>query len=212
MSEKIGKYVVIEGHDGTGKSTQVENLRSRLLSEHGIESVEFHEPGGNEVADEIRKIIKNGNLEKDGITNLLLFTASRRELWNQTATPALKMGKWVIAARSWLSSVAYQGYGEGVDLDLIELFTEKSTSNEYMHPDYEFILDLDDEKERVARIGNRGELEVKDAFESREQEFQDKVREGYLKVAHDRNIPILSASRTVAEVSEDIYSRLDFNK
>src|SRR5680860_1336148 len=105
---KTGKYVVIEGHDGTGKSTQVSLIRQRLL-QHDVESIEFHEPAGSPIADAIRNVIKDGNLERDATTNLFLFSAARHEIWKTQALPALELGKWVIASRNYYSSLAYQG-------------------------------------------------------------------------------------------------------
>ena len=102
-----GKYIVIEGHDGTGKSTQAERIRDRLQKE-GIDSVEFHEPAGVPIADAIRTVIKDGSLERDGETNLLLFTAARHEIWKH-AEKELALGKWVVSARNYYSSLAYQG-------------------------------------------------------------------------------------------------------
>lgn len=90
---KRGKYIVIEGQDATGKSTQVERLRQRLQQDN-IDSIEFHEPGGTDMADAIRLVIKNGDLTRTPETNLLLFTAARVEIW-QDALQALALGKWV---------------------------------------------------------------------------------------------------------------------
>jgi dTMP kinase len=204
--DERGKYVVIEGHDGTGKSTQVELMREWLKSEHDIDSIEFHEPAGSPIADEIRTILKNGSLERDGITNMLLFTAARHDIWETRAKSALKVGKWVIAARSYLSTMAYQGYGEGLDLNLIEKISEISLDKNYLYPDYEFILDLDNENERFDRINKRGELENKDTFESKPDEFQERVRQGYLQIARERNIPIISANQSPSNINNEIQN------
>jgi len=200
-----GKYVVIEGHDGTGKSTQVENIRKKLL-EQNIESIEFHEPAGSPIADEIRTILKNGNLERDAITNMLLFTAARHDIWESRAKAAIKAGKWVITARNYYSTLAFQGYGEGLDLDLINTITEKSMDRKYINPDLAIILNLDDEKERFNRINKRGELENPDTFESKDEIFQTKVRKGYLDISKKRHIPIVSANQTIELVTNDIWS------
>lgn len=205
---ELGKYVVIEGHDGTGKSTQIELLRNRL-SNIAISSVEIQEPGGSPLADAIRIILKNGDLPRDAESNLLLFTTARHELWRNIAEPALKMGKWVVASRNYFSSLAYQGYGEGIDLDLINKTTEKWTGERYMNPDLALILDLDDETERFKRIGNRGELENPDTFESKGDDFQTKVREGYLKIAHEKDVPIISANQTIEQISKDIWAHIE---
>jgi dTMP kinase len=199
-----GKYIVIEGHDGTGKSTQVAMLRNKLR-ELGISSIEAHEPAGTPIADKIRSILKNGSLERDAITNLLLFSASRHEIWYGRALQAIKMGEWVITARSYYSTLAYQGYGEGLDLNLIITITGLAADARYMKPDLAVILDLDNEGERLTRISNRGKLEDPDTFESKEDIFQTKVRNGYLDIAKSHNNPIVSADQTKEKVFEDIW-------
>lgn len=203
--QRTGKYVVIEGHDGTGKSTQVGLIRQKL-QQLNIDSVEFHEPAGTPTADAIRTVIKNGSLERDAITNLLLFSASRHELWNKLAVPALEKGIWVVASRNYYSTEAYQGYGEGLDLELIETITRKSTDDKYMNPDIAVILDLDNEEERIKRIGVRGKLENPDTFESKDDVFQKNVRQAYLDIAKSRNIPIVSAAQTVEEINQELWN------
>lgn len=200
-----GKYIVIEGHDGTGKSTQVRMLRE-YLSKHGIDSIEFHEPEGTPIANEIRTIIKNGSLNRSAITNLLLFTAARHEIWHNRAKTALANDTWVISARNYFSTLAYQGYGEGVDIELITSTTEKFTDEQYMQPDLAVILSLESDDERKKRIGNRGELENPDTFESRDDDFQSRVRDGYLTVAKEHNLPIISATQSPEEVLADIVT------
>lgn len=203
-----GKYIVIEGHDGTGKSTQVGILRQKLL-ENGIESIEFHEPAGSPVADAIRTVIKNGDLERDAMTNLLLFSASRHELWTQRAASELKLGHWVITARSYYSSLAFQGYGEGLDLNIINDVTKIATGEDYMNPDLALILSMDNEDERARRIAIRGELEQPDTFESKDKAFQRRVREGYLQIAHDKNVPVISAAQPIDRVTDDIWAHVE---
>ena len=205
VSER-GKYVVIEGNDGTGKSTQVGLVRERLAA-HGIDSVEFHEPAGTQIADEIRTILKNGELERDGETDLLLFTAARHEIW-KTARAKLKLGIWVVAARNYYSSLAYQGYGKGVSIDLINETTRQFTDETYMNPDLALILAVDDET-REERIAKRGSLEKPDAFESLGDEFQARLNDGYLKVAAEKDIQIIDASQTPEAVGADIWQYVE---
>lgn len=205
MSE-YGKYVVIEGNDGTGKSTQVGLVRERLAA-HGIDSVEFHEPAGTPIADEIRTILKNGELERDGETDLLLFTAARHEIW-KTARAKLKLGIWVVAARNYYSSLAYQGYGKGVSIDLIAETTRQFTDEQYMNPDLALILAVDDQT-REKRIAKRGSLEKPDAFESLGDEFQARLNRGYLKVAETHSLPIIDASQSLEDVSKDIWLHVE---
>lgn len=200
-----GKYIVIEGHDGTGKSTQVTAIREKL-KEQGIESVEFHEPDGTPMADEIRTLIKNGTLERDSMTNLLLFSASRHDIWTKKALPALADNKWVVASRNYFSTLAYQGYGEGADLSKIIDITLIATDDRYMTPDISVILNLDNETERKKRIGDRGELANPDTFESKGDDFQSRVQGAYVTIANERNIPIVSASQPIDDVTNDIWA------
>lgn len=199
-----GKYVVIEGHDGTGKSTQVGIVRTRL-KDQGIESIEFHEPEGTPIADEIRTVIKNGDLPRDGMTNLLLFSAARHDIWFRQALPALASGKWVIASRNYFSTLAYQGYGEGLDLNTVVETTRIATDEQYMNPDISVILSMEDEEERKKRIQARGDLAAPDTFESRGDEFQLLVKDGYVQLAQSRDIPVISASQDIGKVAKDIW-------
>lgn len=215
-----GKYVVIEGHDGTGKSTQVANIRSKLL-DRGIKSIEFHEPEdeGTPISSAIRAVIKNGELERDTMTNVLLFSAARHEIWQNRALPALKMGKFVIASRNYFSTLAYQGYGEGFDIKMIETITKYATGYSYMEPDLALILDLNDENERQRRMGHRRshlrrtnddrELDKPDTFESRDDSFQTKVRLGYLAIAKERNLVVVSARPEPDIVTEKIWKYIE---
>ena len=199
-----GKYVVIEGHDGTGKSTQVARIREKLL-ELGIESIEFHEPEGSAIADEIRTVIKNSTLPRDGITNLLLFSAARHDIWSSRALPALAEGKWVIASRNYYSTLAYQGHGEGLDTEHIKTITRIATDDHYLNPDVAIILDFDDETERQARITARGSLTHPDTFESKSQDFQDRVKQGYIEIANLYDIPVVSAAQSIESVNEQLW-------
>jgi dTMP kinase len=202
-----GKYIVIEGHDGTGKSTQVGLLRDRL-SEEGIGSIEFHEPQGTPIADAIRTVIKNGTLPRDGQTNLLLFTAARHEIWKE-AQKALDQGIWVVAARNYYSTLAYQGYGEGLDPELIISITEQFTDESYITPDLAVILTLDDETERERRIGERGVLQAPDTFEARDTAFQAAVKNGYRAIAKKRELPLIAADQSVADIADAIYTLVE---
>lgn len=211
-----GLYIVLEGLDGTGKSTQVTRLRQRL-GRYGFDSIEFTEPAtdpkdGTEdvlIADALRTVIKNGNLERDALTNLFLFSAARHEKWRQKGLPALKIGQHVVAARNYWSTEAYQGYGEGLDLDLIYQQTRLATDERYMEPDIAIILNMDNESERIERITARGPIDDPDTFESRGNDFQTKVNSAYLAIANRYNVPIVSAAGTVEDVSERIWDIIE---
>lgn len=201
-----GKYIVIEGNDGTGKSTQVELLAQWLENEKSINTFVMHEPAGVPIANAIRTVIKNGDLERDAQTNLLLFTAARHELWRR-AKKELAKGTWIISARNYISTEVYQGIGEGFDIDKIHLITQQFTDDEYMNPDHTFVLSLSDE-EREKRINSRGELKNKDTFESRDTTFQRSLNNGYAYIAKKYSFPVLDAARTIEEIQSEIRSFL----
>jgi dTMP kinase len=140
---------------------------------------------------------------------MLLFSAARHDIWERRARPALKSGIWVIASHNYYSTLAYQGYGEGLGIRLIEIITSKSTDKKYMSPDFAAILSLDDIKERIYRIGARGELEGPDNFESKDEVFQSKVQRGYLDIANKYNIPVISATQPINKVTDDIWAHVE---
>lgn len=196
-----GKYVVIEGNDGTGKSTQVELLAEHLRT-NGIDTFVTHEPAGTPIADAIRTVIKNGELERDGLTNLLLFTAARHENWRQAKNELVK-GKWVISARNFISTEVYQGYGEGIPIEQIHGITREFTDDQYMKPDFTFVLSLDNDA-RDKRIKQRGALTHKDTFEARDREFQDKLNLGYIETAKRYGFPLIDANRSIDDIQAEI--------
>lgn len=196
-----GKYVVIEGNDGTGKSTQVELLKAHL-EENGIQAVTMHEPAGTPISDAIRTVIKNGELDRDAFTNLLLFTAARHENW-RSVSASLKLGQWVISARNYISTEVYQGYGEGLDIAFIHDLTRTFTDERYMNPDYTIVLTVGD-TERQRRIDARGPLESKDTFESRGREFQENLNDGYQQLAEQYGFSIVDAAQDIESIQDEI--------
>lgn len=200
-------YIVIEGQDGTGKSTQ-----ARLLQEYyekqGKEVVVMDEPDGDlPQAHDIHDLIlikgKEYNLEP--VTNVLLFTAARSELWRKIAEPVLRRGGIVISARNYWSTLAYQGYGEGVSRSKIIKITHEALPEKYCNPDKSFILTVSDEV-RLARQGVRGK--ATETFEAKPNDFQQKVNAAYPKIAKDFGIPIIDASGTIEEVFNLILGKL----
>ncbi len=202
-----GKYIVIEGADGTGKSTQLALLAEHLASKN-IEYVEFSEPDGTPISNEIRAIIKNGSLEREAETNLLLFTAARHEIWKHVALPALEQDKCVIASRNYYSTLVYQGYAEGLSLKSIETITREFTGDRYVNPDISMILSLPEHSTRMKRINHRGTLKNVDTFENKGVEFQDKLHSGYLSLAKSKNIPVIDANQSIDAVFLEILSKI----
>lgn len=196
-------YIVIEGQDGTGKSTQA-RLLAEYFQKQGKKTLVMDEPDGDlPQAHELHDLIltkgKDYNLEP--ISNVLLFTASRAELWHKLAEPVLKEGGVVISARNWWSTLAYQGYGEGVSRERIIKITKTVLPKPYVTPDKSAILTVSDEI-RLARQDNRGK--AKETFEIKANDFQQRVNNAYPKIAKEFNIPIVDASGTIEEIFENL--------
>ena len=198
-------YIVIEGQDGTGKSTQ-----ARLLQEYyekqGKKVVVMDEPDGDlPQAHDLHDMILTRGYDLEPMTNVLLFTAARSELWRKIAEPVLKDGGIVISARNYWSTLAYQGYGEGVSRGRIIKITHESLPEKYCYPDKGFILTVPD-KVRLERQGVRGK--AAETFEAKPDDFQQKVNAAYPKIAKDFGINIIDASGTIEEVFKLIISKL----
>ena len=191
-----GCYIVGEGNDGTGKSTQITLLAEYIRTEYGREIYIMEEPDGCPISSELRRIIKDGSLERGAITNLLLFTASRYETWTREALPVLQRGGVVLSARNELSSEVYQGIAEGLGADYVRAVTAQFMDERYMNPDLTVIFSLDDTT-RQQRIAKRGKLTTPDTFESRGSEFQQKLNAGYARIAAERNLPVIDAGQSI---------------
>lgn len=208
MAAVRGKYIVIEGPDGTGKTTQADLLQQHLEAQ-GKDVMHIKEPGGSPVSEAIRTVLLDSTLERTPMTNILLFTANRHELWHAVIEPALARGTWVITTRNYWSTLAYQGFGEGMDATIIIATTSAFTSKNYMQPDFACILTLDDIAEGARRVAQRGELEKPDTFESKDDAFQRRVREGYTAIAKQYTLPTISAAQSIKTVAAQITLSID---
>ena len=196
-------YIVIEGQDGTGKSTQV-RLLEKYFKDQGKEVAVMDEPDGDlPQAHDLHDMILTRGYDLEPLTNVLLFTAARLELWRKIAEPILKCGGVVISARNYWSTLAYQGYGEGVSKSRIIKITKEILPERYCHPDHGFILTVPDSV-RLARQKNRGK--TTETFEAKADDFQQKVNNAYPKIAKDFALQIIDASGTIDEVFNKILS------
>lgn len=194
-------YIVIEGQDGTGKSTQAE-LLTEYFKEQGKEVIMLEEPDGDlPQAHDLHDMILSRGYHLEPITNVLLFTAARVELWYKIAEPVLKRGGIVISARNYWSTLAYQGYGEGVSSSKIIRLTKDLLPEKYFRPDYGFILTVPDQV-RLARQFDRGK--DTETFEAKPDTFQQKVNAAYPRIAKDFNLQIIDASGTIEEIFTEI--------
>jgi dTMP kinase len=171
----LALFITFEGGEGCGKSTQ-SRLLWKKLTQQSIPVILTHEPGGTALGNEIRKALKRkGGSTISPQAELLLFAASRAQLVAEVIGPALEDGNVVICDRFSHSTVAYQGYGRGLDLTIVETVNSVATGN--LKPDLTILLDIPPEQ-GLARKRNR-----KDRFESEDLGFHRRVREGYLRMA-----------------------------
>ena len=158
----------------------------------------LEEPDGDlPQAHDLHDMILTRGYHLEPITNVLLFTAARVELWKKIAEPVLRKGGVVISARNYWSTLAYQGYGEGVSRNKIIKITKELLPEKYFAPDFGFILTVSDEV-RLKRQNNRGK--AIETFEQKPNEFQQKVNAAYPKIAKDFNLNLIDASGTIEEI------------
>lgn len=199
-----GKYIVIEGHDGTGKTTQ-RDLLIKKLEDQGIHAIAIREPGETPIGNKLREIIKDGILERQALTNLLLFTADRNETWLQVIKPALASDTWVISDRNWYSSWVYQG-SEGMNRSQIEDIS-RQLLGDYCDPDLALVM-CADVNNRNARLANRG-LEANDTFEMKDNDFQERVHQGYYDLTQKLQGTLVETSnRTPEDIHSEIWNKV----
>jgi len=192
-------FVVLEGPDASGKSTQLKLLAEHLAA-HNIPHLTTREPGGTPLGRELRRLLLDPRRDIRPLTELLLMVADRHEHVERVIRPALNEGKWVLCSRYTLSTLAYQGYGRGVDLALLRQLNELATGG--LEPDYVFLLDL---PPQVAYQRTRD----RDRFEGEGLEFFTQVRAAYLELI--RSVPrgyVIDATSPPEQVCREILARL----
>ena len=200
-----GLFITIEGPDGSGKSTQIENIR-KFFEDKNIEIVFTREPGGTPIGERIREIILDNRFkEMDSMTEAMLYAASRAQHVAQIIRPALEAGKVVVCDRFVDSSLAYQGYGRGLgeDIEIINSFAIKDCM-----PDVTFLMKLDPDVGKHRIEENRHD---QDRLEHEKLSFHQKVYKGYLKLEEkypDRIVGI-DASKGIDEIRDEIYRKLE---
>lgn len=175
-----GRFITFEGGEGGGKSTQVARLAEYLRS-RGLEVVTTREPGGSPGAEEIRRLLVEGHVARwQGFTEALLNYAARFEHLQATIFPALAAGKWVISDRFADSTMAYQGYGHGLDHEAIVRLHRLVVGD--FEPDLTLVLDLAPE---VGLTRAKARAGGEDRYERMDPTFHQRLREGFLKIAKD---------------------------
>ena len=195
-----GRFIVVEGAEGAGKTTQAERLRA-CLGAAGLPVVAAREPGGTRVGERIRRLL----LHDDEVpvpreTELLLILAARSAFVQRVVEPALAGGSWVVSDRFDMSTFAYQGYGRGIGVERIAPLNAYATAG--LFPDLYVVLDLP-VGEGVARQRRQGK--GGDRFESAGTDFHQRVRDGYLELAATfANAVLVPARGSPGEVEDRI--------
>lgn len=196
-----GRFIVLEGGEGVGKTTQADLLLAKL-KERGRKAEFIREPGGDPLAEKLRELLLDPDMSHEPETELLLFNAARIQTL-VIVESKLNQGIDVVSDRNMLSTVAYQGYGRGLDLAMVREVCEFATRR--VQPDIVLLLDAPAEVVN-ARRDNRG---TSDRFEQLGEDFHTKVRQGYKTEAQLLNIPIIDASPGIEQVSDLIWQNVE---
>lgn len=196
-----GLFITFEGADGCGKTTQMK-LLAEYLQKQGHDVVLTREPGGKGLGEKVREILLNYDGEVSDRCESFLFLADRAQNIDIIVNPAVEAGKIVLCDRHTDSTVAYQGYGRGQDLDRINLLNNIAVNGR--KPDLTFVFDIDTETS-MKRVGKE-----KDRMENAGIEFHNRVREGYLKIAkHEpERIKVIDAIKSIEEIHEEVLNIL----
>lgn len=194
-------FIVFEGGDGSGKSTQARSL-FRRLRRRGIQVLRTHEPGGTPLGQALRRLLKSGE-PMTPTSELMLFEAARAQLVQQVIRPFLEQGGVVIADRFTSSTMAYQGYGRGMDRELVERLNREATGG--LEPDLTVLLELPVEAALARKDGGNG-----DNFDDAPVDFHRRVHRGYsaLAASDPDDWLVLDGQRPSEELSREIWSRV----
>jgi dTMP kinase len=207
------RFITFEGIEGCGKTTQI-RMAGAFLKAQGVPIIITEEPGGTPLGKRIREILLNrGTCSISPDTELLLFAAARSQHSQDVILPAFKQGKMVLCDRFFDATLAYQGFGRGLDISFIHRLHDFSAAG--LKPALTILLDLPVEQglgramHRIAQSEGRG-LDLEDRFEREDREFHRKIRAGYLALAEEEpeRFRVVDASREAGSVHEDICEHL----
>ena len=208
------RFITVEGIEGCGKSTQIK-IAAGFLSERRIPFIMTEEPGGTPIGRKIREMLLH-NVPRDTAnmsseTELLLFSAARAQHIKDVIGPAMKEGRVVLCDRFSDATIAYQGFGRGLDIDFIRRINDFSSAG--LKPHYTLLFDLPVEtglRRAMERISSNKGTPAEDRFEREALEFHSRVREGYLSLAENEpdRFRIVDASRDIESVHREVCVHL----
>ena len=197
-------FITFEGIDGCGKTTQVELLKSHFEAK-GYEVISIREPGSTKISEQIREILLDSkNTELSSESETLLFASARAQIVKEVIIPSINENKIVLCDRFIDSTIAYQGYGRGMDLQNLDIINAFAIQNNY--PDFTFFIDVsvEESKKRL----NSSNL---DRMESTGDEFFNNVRNGYLELTkkYPKRIYLIDGTLTIDEIHSEIIEIID---
>jgi len=199
------KFITLEGVDGAGKSTHLQFIADACAAASGRHATVTREPGGTELAERLREAILNHPM--DPIAETLLLIAARADHVARVIRPALAAGSWVVCDRFADATLAYQGAGKGVPLDLIERLGEAAHPG--LRPDRTLVFDCSYEtaRQRLAASGKK-----LDRFEREDRAFFERVRAAYLRIAkaEPQRVRVIDAAAEVARIRQSLEQALKF--
>ncbi|MDP3023961.1 MAG: dTMP kinase [candidate division Zixibacteria bacterium] len=202
-----GILITFEGIDYSGKTTQAKKLFN-YLKRKGHKVILLREPGGEKVSENVRQVLLSSrNTGMNPLTELLLYEAARAQLVSRVILPALRQGKLVICDRFYDSSLAYQGYGRGLDIKMIEYLNKISVSG--FQPDLTILIDIPID---VFSSRMRQNNKKKDRIEKEKIDFYKRVREGYLKIARKekKRFKVIDGSGVIEVVWDEVKDTVDY--
>lgn len=209
-----GLFITFEGPDGSGKTTQMRRLVEQLTGTGGMEDVVVtREPGGTAIGNRLREMVLSPEYtEMEDETEVLLYAASRAQHVREVILPALAAGKVVLCDRFVDASIAYQGFGLGIEPETIAAVNRFATGG--LQPDRTYLLDVPAEVSRerlLQRAREAGGIGL-DRIEQREQDYHERVREGFLHIARkeQQRVLVIRADRPIGEIAAEIGA--DFNR
>ena len=192
------KFITLEGIEGSGKTSSIKSINA-LLEQKKIDYINTREPGGSSIGEELREILLDPNTDIPSEVELLLMLADRKDHVEKTILPNLLNNTWVISDRFMDSSIAYQGGGRQLNLNMIDSL---AIYLDLPQPDLTLLFDLPVEVS-LERTKKRGEL---DRFEKEEIEFHKRIREAYLELAKDHpdRIKVIDGSQDLEKVQAKV--------
>lgn len=196
-----GLFVVFEGLDGCGKTTQAQALAG-FLDEHGVKYTYVREPGGTAVGNQLRSILLDPDTILTKWGEVLLLAAARAQLVKDVIKPALDRGEIVISDRYLFSSLAYQGYGLEMDIELIRRINMEAV--EGLMPDWTILLDISPE----VGLARKANLRGLDRIEQRDAGFFRRVVEGYTKLAEQYGFVIIDGTASISGIHDLVLTKI----